>query len=208
VLENGVVVGRIFTVPTAPQGRPWMWASGHNGDIKRAAHGCEPTREAAMAAFAKSWRRSSGRQAMTKPLYIGQGRRRPNGWLLAHNHRQGKHTKRRPRLPLFLDCVARRWVETLPLRLAARPRPALQQEPQARAAQAQALRLLPLCARCSAPNGQIVFVAHPARGREAPTRSGSGPVRGPRATARRLTTAPGIGGPSRRLSGFSGQLAD
>jgi hypothetical protein len=29
-----------------------------NGDIKRAAHGYEPTREAAMAAFAKSWRRS------------------------------------------------------------------------------------------------------------------------------------------------------
>jgi hypothetical protein len=29
-----------------------MWASDHNGDI-----GYEPTREAAMAAFAKSWRR-------------------------------------------------------------------------------------------------------------------------------------------------------
>jgi hypothetical protein len=57
VLENGVVVGRIFKVPVAPAGRPWMWASGHNGDIRRAAHGYEPTREAAMAAFAKSWRR-------------------------------------------------------------------------------------------------------------------------------------------------------
>jgi hypothetical protein len=34
-----------------------MWASGHNGDIKRAAYGYEKTREAAMAAFAKSWRR-------------------------------------------------------------------------------------------------------------------------------------------------------
>jgi hypothetical protein len=34
-----------------------MWASGHNGDIHRAAHGYEPTREAVMAAFAKSWRR-------------------------------------------------------------------------------------------------------------------------------------------------------
>ena len=32
-----------------------MWASGHNGQIAR-AHGYEPTREAAMAAFAKSWR--------------------------------------------------------------------------------------------------------------------------------------------------------
>ena len=49
VLENGVVVGRIFTVPTAPEGRPWMWAS--------AAYAYAETREAAMAAFAKSWRR-------------------------------------------------------------------------------------------------------------------------------------------------------
>jgi hypothetical protein len=58
VLENGVVVGRIFKVPAAaPEGRPWMWASGHGDDIKRAAHGYEATREAAMAAFAKSWRR-------------------------------------------------------------------------------------------------------------------------------------------------------
>ena len=58
VLENGVVVGRIFTVPTAPPGRPWMWASGHSaGTVTRAAHGYEATREAAMAAFAKSWRR-------------------------------------------------------------------------------------------------------------------------------------------------------
>jgi hypothetical protein len=58
VLENGVIVGRIFFLDAvAPQGRSWMWASGHNGDIKRAAHGYAPTREAAMAAFAKSWRR-------------------------------------------------------------------------------------------------------------------------------------------------------
>jgi len=34
-----------------------MWASGHNGDINRGAHGYKPTREAAMAAFTKSWRR-------------------------------------------------------------------------------------------------------------------------------------------------------
>src|SRR5262249_26255317 len=59
VLEDGKVVGRIFRVPAAaPEGRPWMWASGHNGDYRRAAFGYEPTREA-MAAFAKSWRRSS-----------------------------------------------------------------------------------------------------------------------------------------------------
>jgi hypothetical protein len=33
-------------------GTPWMWASGHNGDIRRAAHGYEPTCAAAMVAFA------------------------------------------------------------------------------------------------------------------------------------------------------------
>jgi hypothetical protein len=58
VLEDGVIVGRIFFLDAVgPQGHPWMWASGHNGDIRRAAHGYEATREAAMAAFAKSWRR-------------------------------------------------------------------------------------------------------------------------------------------------------
>jgi hypothetical protein len=58
VLEGGTVVGRIFKVPVAPEGRPWIWASGHSAaTVKRAAHGYEPTREAAMAAFAKSWRR-------------------------------------------------------------------------------------------------------------------------------------------------------
>ena len=50
-------MGRIFKAQVALPDRPWMWASGHNGDIKRAAYGYEPTREAAMAAFAKSWRR-------------------------------------------------------------------------------------------------------------------------------------------------------
>jgi hypothetical protein len=57
VVEDGVIVGRIFKVPIAPQDRHWMWASGHNGHIRRAAHDYESTREAAMAAFAKSWRR-------------------------------------------------------------------------------------------------------------------------------------------------------
>jgi len=58
LLEKGVVVGRIFKVPVAPEGCPWMWASGHStATVKRAAHGYAATREAAMAAFAKSWRR-------------------------------------------------------------------------------------------------------------------------------------------------------
>jgi len=37
-----------------------MWASGHNGDIKRAAQGYEPTREAAMQ---RSLKASVGSQA-------------------------------------------------------------------------------------------------------------------------------------------------
>jgi hypothetical protein len=60
VLEDGAVVGRIFFLDAVgPQGRPWMWASGHNGhgDIKQAGHGYEPTREAAMEAFKRSWHR-------------------------------------------------------------------------------------------------------------------------------------------------------
>jgi hypothetical protein len=36
VLKGGVIVGRIFFLSAvAPQGRPWMWASGHKGDIRR-----------------------------------------------------------------------------------------------------------------------------------------------------------------------------
>jgi hypothetical protein len=56
VLENGVVVGRICKEQAAPPDRPWAWASGHNGEIKRARDGYEATREAAMTAFAMSWR--------------------------------------------------------------------------------------------------------------------------------------------------------
>jgi hypothetical protein len=59
VLAEGVVVGRIFHAAAAPVGSPWMWtlAYGFHED-RNPTHGYEPTREAAMAAFAKSWRRS------------------------------------------------------------------------------------------------------------------------------------------------------
>jgi hypothetical protein len=75
VLENGVVVGRIFRSSGTPQDQAWMWASGHNGDIKRAAYGYEPTREAAMAAFAKSWRRESrsGDLDLGGPPFVTRG---------------------------------------------------------------------------------------------------------------------------------------
>ena len=58
VLAEGIVVGRIFKVSAAPVGMPWMWtlALEHHGG-RTPNHGYAATREAAMAAFAKSWRR-------------------------------------------------------------------------------------------------------------------------------------------------------
>jgi hypothetical protein len=56
VLANEIVVGRIFKANAAPVGASWMWtlAFGHHED-RTPTHGYEATREAAMAAFAKSW---------------------------------------------------------------------------------------------------------------------------------------------------------
>jgi hypothetical protein len=58
VLAEGKVVGRIFKVRAAPVGTPWMWTLmfGCHED-RTPTHGYEPSREAAMKAFAKSWRR-------------------------------------------------------------------------------------------------------------------------------------------------------
>ena len=58
VLCNGEVVGRISKANASPVGASWMWtlAFGHHED-RTPTHGYAATREAAMAAFAKSWRR-------------------------------------------------------------------------------------------------------------------------------------------------------
>jgi hypothetical protein len=58
VLANGEVVGRIYKANAGPVGSPWMWtfAFGHHED-RTPTHGYAATREAAMSAFAKSWRR-------------------------------------------------------------------------------------------------------------------------------------------------------
>jgi len=58
LLADGGVVGRIFKANAAPVGKPWMWtlAFGHHED-RTLTHGYAATCEAAMAAFAKSWRR-------------------------------------------------------------------------------------------------------------------------------------------------------
>jgi hypothetical protein len=55
VLADGAVVGRIFRSAAAPEATPWMWslAYGYHRD-RSPTHGYEPTREAAMAAFARS----------------------------------------------------------------------------------------------------------------------------------------------------------
>ena len=58
VLADGVVVGRIMKAAAKPAEASWLWtlAYGFHED-HTPTHGYEPTREAAMAAFAKSWRR-------------------------------------------------------------------------------------------------------------------------------------------------------
>jgi hypothetical protein len=58
VLADGAVAGRIFKVNAAPVGSPWMWrlALGYHED-RTPTHGYAATREAAMTAFARSWRR-------------------------------------------------------------------------------------------------------------------------------------------------------
>jgi hypothetical protein len=55
--RGGAVVGRSFLSAGRTRGDAVDVATGHNGDIHRAAYGYEPTRGAAMAAFKKSWRR-------------------------------------------------------------------------------------------------------------------------------------------------------
>jgi hypothetical protein len=61
VLADGIAVGRIFRAAASPEGSRWMWplAFGHHGD-RTPTHGYAATREAAMAEFAKSWRRGHG----------------------------------------------------------------------------------------------------------------------------------------------------
>ena len=58
VAADGAVVGRIFKANAAPVGSPWMWTlifPHHEG--RSPTYGYEATREAAMTAFKKSWRR-------------------------------------------------------------------------------------------------------------------------------------------------------
>ena len=58
MLADGIVIGRVMKAAAAPVGTPWLWtlAFGQHED-RTPTHGYEPTREAAMEGFAKSWRR-------------------------------------------------------------------------------------------------------------------------------------------------------
>ena len=58
VLADGAVVGRIFKSAAAPVGTPWFWTLAYSHlEDRTPTHGYGATRDAAMAAFAKSWRR-------------------------------------------------------------------------------------------------------------------------------------------------------
>jgi hypothetical protein len=58
VLCDGEVVGSIHLRPLAPPpGRPWMWTLAYNHRREAPIFGFAVTLEAALTAFAKSWRR-------------------------------------------------------------------------------------------------------------------------------------------------------
>ena len=58
VVADGLVVGRIMKAAAVPVGMSWMWTHGYGYHEDRTPiHGYAATREDAMTAFAKSWRR-------------------------------------------------------------------------------------------------------------------------------------------------------
>jgi hypothetical protein len=60
VLADGVIVGRIFFTEAAFEGRQWVWTPAYGFHEDRTpTHGYEPTREAAIAAFARCWHRET-----------------------------------------------------------------------------------------------------------------------------------------------------
>ena len=68
VLANGVVVGRIMKAAAKPADPSWLWTLAYGYHENRTpTHGYEPTREAAMPAFEKSWRGSEVSAIAPKP---------------------------------------------------------------------------------------------------------------------------------------------
>jgi len=61
VMASGEVVGQIRLSDVTPAATPWIWTIAHSHREHRTlTQGYEPTREAAMKAFGKAWRRSTG----------------------------------------------------------------------------------------------------------------------------------------------------
>jgi hypothetical protein len=76
VLENGVVVGRTFKVPVPPQDRPWMWASGHNGEIRRAAADITSRRAKPHGCVLRAGARLRGRPGRSRDTSVFGARRK------------------------------------------------------------------------------------------------------------------------------------
>ena len=55
ISTDGLAFGRIFKAVRFPNGMPWQWTLTYEDCSPN--HGYAPTREAAMAAFKKSWNR-------------------------------------------------------------------------------------------------------------------------------------------------------
>jgi len=89
MLADGEVVGRIMKAAAAPVGQPWLWALayGHHED-RTPIYGYAPTREAAMVAFAKSWRRQFSRLGAASESG-------PNGFPMG-SHRLSRPRRKRP----------------------------------------------------------------------------------------------------------------
>jgi hypothetical protein len=60
VLIEDTVVGYIMLSDGAPAGTPWMWTIAHGYyEGRTPTHGFEATRESALQAFARSWRKET-----------------------------------------------------------------------------------------------------------------------------------------------------
>src|SRR5262249_4540410 len=77
VLCEGEVVGRIFKSAAAPVGTPWFWTLAYSHlEDRTPTHGYEPTREAVMAAFARSGDGNRAALPLARPSGAISGRSR------------------------------------------------------------------------------------------------------------------------------------
>ena len=73
MLADGEIVGRIYKANAAPVGSSWMWTLvfwHHDDRSPTDGHAATRPREAAMAAFARSWRREGAALPLARPLAL------------------------------------------------------------------------------------------------------------------------------------------